>query len=63
MAMPTHRDPAAFPNALLIEACDIPADLTIAEWRRMRRPAEAPRPRRRLRFALRATCQAAPVRA
>jgi hypothetical protein len=51
--MSTHRDPAAFPNALLIEACDIPAEMTIAEWRRQRRSGETPRPRRRLRFALR----------
>jgi hypothetical protein len=51
--MSTHRDPAAFPNALLIEACDIPADMTIAEWRRRRRSAEAPRPRRRVRLSLR----------
>jgi hypothetical protein len=51
--MSTHRDPAAFPNALLIEACDIPAGMTIAEWRRRRRSTEAPRPRGRLRFALR----------
>jgi hypothetical protein len=60
--MPMHRDPAAFPNALLIESCDIPADLTIAEWRRMRSFSEAPRPRRRLRFARRATREAGPVR-
>jgi hypothetical protein len=60
--MSTHRDPAAFPNALLIEACDIPADLTIAEWRRQRRAVAAPRPRRRLRFALRAMRETAPAR-
>jgi hypothetical protein len=39
--MPT-LDPALFPNAILVEACDIPVDMTIAEWRRQR-----PRPRRR----------------
>jgi hypothetical protein len=60
--MPTHRDPAAFPNALLIESCDIPADLTIAEWRRLRSSTGAPRPRRRMRFALRATRHTAAVR-
>jgi hypothetical protein len=61
-AMPTHRDPAAFPGALLIESCDIPADLTIAEWRRLRSADTRP-PRRRLRFALhmRGTREAAPV--
>ena len=32
---------------------DIPPGMTIAEWRRQRRSVEAPRPRRRLRFALR----------
>ena len=60
--MPTHRDPAAFPNALLIESCDIPAELTIAEWRRLRTSPAAPRLRRRLRIALRPTRETAPVR-
>jgi hypothetical protein len=45
--MPT-LDPALFPNALLVEACDIPVDMTIGEWRKLR-PA-TPRPRRRLFF-------------
>jgi hypothetical protein len=42
-------DPALFPNALLVEACDIPVEMTIGEWRRQRRVASA-RPRRRLFF-------------
>jgi hypothetical protein len=45
--MPT-LDPALFPKAILVEACDIPVDMTIGEWRRQR-PA-TPRPRRRLLF-------------
>ena len=44
--MPT-LDPALFPNAILVEACDIPVDMTIGEWRRQRRAAS---PRRRLFF-------------
>jgi hypothetical protein len=50
--MPT-LDPHHFANAILDEACDIPVDMTIGEWRRQRRSFEAPRPRRRLGFALR----------
>lgn len=46
--MPT-LDPALFPNAVLVEACDIPVDMTIGEWRRQRRVAST-RPRRRLLF-------------
>ena len=42
-------DPALFPDALLVEACDIPADMTIGEWRRQRRVASTC-PRRRLLF-------------
>jgi hypothetical protein len=41
-------DPALFPNALLVEACDIPVEMTIGEWRRQR-VTEA-RPRRRFFF-------------
>jgi hypothetical protein len=43
-----NLDPHHFPNAILVEACDIPVDMTIGEWRRQR-PA-TPRPRRRLLF-------------
>jgi hypothetical protein len=43
-----NLDPALFPKAILVEACDIPVDMTIGEWRRQR-PA-TPRPRRRLLF-------------
>jgi hypothetical protein len=42
--MPTP-DPALFPNALLVEACDIPVDMTIGEWRRQRRVTAARRRR------------------
>jgi hypothetical protein len=41
-------DPALFPNAILVEACDIPVDMTIGDWRRQR--AATVRPRRRLLF-------------
>jgi hypothetical protein len=47
--MSTHLDPALFPNALLMDACDIPVGMTIGEWRRQCRAAGA-RPRRRLLF-------------
>jgi hypothetical protein len=43
-----NLDPALFPKAILVEACDIPVDMTIGEWRRQR-PA-TPRPRRRVFF-------------
>jgi hypothetical protein len=42
-------EPVNFPNAILVEACDIPADMTIAEWRRGRRAATVGQ-RPRLRF-------------
>jgi hypothetical protein len=49
-----HPDPAEFARAILLEASDIPADMTIAQWRRQkqdaarrdRRPRRLPRPRR-----------------
>jgi hypothetical protein len=44
--------PAEFPNAILVEASDIPEGMTLTEWRARRRPEAqaAPRPRlRRLR--------------
>jgi hypothetical protein len=46
--MPARRDPAEFPNAIRVDDCDIPAGMTIAEWRaRKRAAAQPPRPRRR----------------
>jgi hypothetical protein len=42
-------DPATFANSILVEACDIPADMTIGEWRRGRRAAPVGQ-RPRLRF-------------
>jgi hypothetical protein len=44
-----NLDPHHFPNAILVEACDIPVDMTIGEWRRQR-PTTAPRRRRFLWF-------------
>ena len=31
--MSTHPDPATFARAIVLEAADIPAGMTIAEWR------------------------------
>ena len=41
--MPTSIPPSSA-NAILVEACDIPVDMTIGEWRRQRprRLAAAP---------------------
>jgi hypothetical protein len=35
--MATHLDPAKFARSIMIEAADIPADMTIAQWRESRR--------------------------
>jgi hypothetical protein len=35
--MATHLDPATFAQSIMIEAADIPADMTIAQWRESRR--------------------------
>jgi hypothetical protein len=35
-AMATHLDPATFARAIMLEAADIPADMTIAQWRTQR---------------------------
>jgi hypothetical protein len=44
--MSRQLDPATFARSIILESADIPADMTIAEWRRMRN-AQAPRPSRR----------------
>jgi hypothetical protein len=36
--MATSLDPASFAQAIMLEAADIPADMTIAQWRMERRP-------------------------
>ena len=46
--MPTRLDPASFAMAVLVESSDIPADMTLAQWRLERRTA-ALRSRRRRR--------------
>jgi hypothetical protein len=46
--MPAPLDPASFANAILLEASDIPAHMTLAEWRLERR-SETRRQRRRRR--------------
>jgi hypothetical protein len=48
--MPKHPDPAGFAKAILLEAADIPADMTIAQWREQKQPGHAPQPRRRIRI-------------
>jgi hypothetical protein len=40
--MPKQLDPAGFARAILLEAADIPADMTIAQWRQQKRAAAAP---------------------
>ena len=44
-------DPAEFPHALLVVASDIPAGVTLAEWRKRKRPP-APKRGGRLRGRL-----------
>ena len=34
--MTTHLDPETFARAIMLEAADIPSDMTIAEWRMQR---------------------------
>jgi hypothetical protein len=34
--MATHLDPTTFARAIMLEAADIPADMTIAQWRTQR---------------------------
>ena len=46
--MSTRLDPASFAKAVLVESSDIPADMTLAQWRLERRSA-AERSRRRRR--------------
>jgi hypothetical protein len=37
--MATKLDPATFAKAIMLEAADIPQDMTIAQWRAQRAPA------------------------
>jgi hypothetical protein len=60
--MPKQLDPAGFARAILLEASDIPADMTIAQWRE-KRQAEAPRARRPRRTARRRGRRRAQLRA
>jgi hypothetical protein len=46
--MPSQLDPATFAQSIILESADIPAEMTIAEWRRLRN-AQAPRVSRRRR--------------
>jgi hypothetical protein len=47
--MYTRLDPATFAQAVLLESADIPADMTLAQWRLEKR-ATARISRRRRRF-------------
>jgi hypothetical protein len=47
--MSTPLDPAGFANALLVEASDIPPDMTLAQWRAQKRATAQPSRRRRRR--------------
>jgi hypothetical protein len=47
--MSPRIDPATFAKALLIESSDIPADMTLAQWRLEKRAAVQPSRRRRRR--------------
>lgn len=48
MSMSTRLDPAGFAQAMMLVSCDIPADMTLAEWRRENRAAvQMSRSRRR----------------
>ena len=47
--MPSPLDPATFAQAIILESADIPADMTIAQWRERRRLDQAPRASRRTR--------------
>jgi len=52
--MSTPLDPASFAKALMYESSDIPADMTLAQWRALKRAASPPSRRdRRLVRALR----------
>ena len=37
--MATSLDPESFAQAIMLEAADIPADMTIAQWRMQREPS------------------------
>lgn len=37
--MSTHLDPARFARAIVLESADIPAGMTIAQWRRHKQAA------------------------
>ena len=41
--MSRKLDPATFAKAIIVESADIPADMTIAEWRRQRSAQRANR--------------------
>jgi hypothetical protein len=43
--MSTRLEPASFAKAIMLEAADIPAHMTIAQWREHRRVEQPPRRR------------------
>jgi hypothetical protein len=44
-AMASHLDPASFAKAIILESADIPAHMTIAQWREHKRSEQRPRRR------------------
>jgi hypothetical protein len=47
--MPLRLEPATFAQAIAVESCDIPVDMTLAQWR-AQRVTEMRRSRRRRRM-------------
>ena len=50
--MPFRLEPASFAHSIVIESCDIPADMTLAEWRAQRVTTMRRSRRRRRMLAL-----------
>jgi len=48
--MSTRLDPAGFANAVVLVSSDIPADMTLAQWRRERTQMSRSRRRRMIRI-------------
>jgi hypothetical protein len=59
--MATHLDPTTFARSIMIEAADIPADMTIAQWRETRGRSGRRWRRRRTRSAARRLLLPAPA--
>jgi hypothetical protein len=53
--MSIRLEPASFAKAIILEAADIPAHMTIAQWREQKRTAERSRRRAGRRLGRRRT--------